>query len=144
MQTALLDLTTWDFVLNTNGDLAMASDPYSVAQDVASACRTFLGEVWYDTTIGVPYFQDALGQNQPLALLRQSLIEAALTVPGCTNPVVYFDAPIGRVLTGQIQFTDSNGAPQVTGFGSSPPVAFLTDDLGNLITTDQNQGIQIT
>jgi hypothetical protein len=116
MQTALLDLTTWDFVLNTNGDLAMASDPYSVAQDVASACRTFLGEVWYDTTIGVDYFQDALGKNQPLSLLRQALIDAALTVPGCTNPVVYFAAPVGRKLTGQIQFTDSNGTTQAVGF----------------------------
>lgn len=114
MNTLLLDTAVWDLVLDGNGNIAMATDPYSLAQDVASACRTFLGEVWYDTTIGVPYFSQILGKRPSLALIKRRLVEAALTVPGCTNPVVYISSVKGRVVTGQIQFTDSNtGALQV-------------------------------
>ncbi|AJJ19826.1 hypothetical protein [Yersinia intermedia] len=53
--TLLLDRTAWDLVLDANGDIAMASLPYSIAQDVASAIKTFIGECWYDTSQGVPY-----------------------------------------------------------------------------------------
>lgn len=111
--TLLLDLTTWDLVVDANGNIAVASDPYSVAQDVASAVRTFLGEVWYNTTDGIPYFQSILGKLPSLAYVKAQMVTAALTVPGCNNPVVFFSGLSGRTLTGQIQFTDDNGQPQV-------------------------------
>ena len=57
MNTLLLDASAWDLVLDANGDIALAAPPYAVAQDVASAISLFLGELWYDTTQGVPYFQ---------------------------------------------------------------------------------------
>ena len=116
MNTLLLSTDLWDLVLDANGNLASATDPYSVVQDVASAARTFLGEVWYDTTIGVPYFQQILGKLPPLAFIKAQLVTAALTVPGCTNPVVFFNGLSGRTLTGQIQFTDSNGTTQAASF----------------------------
>jgi hypothetical protein len=83
---------------------------------VASACRTFLGECYYDTTLGVPWFQQILGQSPPLALLKQQLCAQAALVPGCDNPVCYVTSAIGRVVKGQIQFTDSNGVVQVATF----------------------------
>ena len=116
MKTLLLDLTLWDLVLDASGGIAVAADPYSVAQDVASACRTFIGECWYDTSIGISYFQQVLGHTPPLALVKQQLVDAALTVPGCSNPVVYLSAVSERSLTGQVQFTDSNGNRQAVGF----------------------------
>lgn len=114
MKTLLLDRSTWDLVLDASGNIALASDPYSVAQDVASACRTFLGECYYDTTLGVPYFQQVLGLNPPLSLVRAMYELAARAVPGCNNPValIFFDH-ILRDYTGQVQFTDSNGQPAV-------------------------------
>lgn len=114
--TLLLDQTLWDLVLDSSGNIAVAAEPYAIAQDVASACRTFLGEVYYDITLGVPYFQQILGQFPPLQLLKQQLVTAALTVPGCTNPVCYLSDVSDRKVTGQIQFTGPSGRLQVASF----------------------------
>ena len=81
MKTLLLDQTTWDLVVDASGDIAVASDPYSIAQDAASAIRTFQGECYYDTTLGVPYWSQILGRSPPLSLLKAKLVAAALTVP---------------------------------------------------------------
>ena len=39
--TLLLDPDTWDLTVDNNGNIAVAAPPYAVAQDVASAIRTF-------------------------------------------------------------------------------------------------------
>jgi hypothetical protein len=101
-------LTNWDLVLDINGNIAVASDPYSQAQDGASACRTFLGEVYYDTTIGVSY-GNILGQLPPLPYLKQQYVNAALTVPGVVNAKAFVTGFAGRALTGQVQMTNTAG-----------------------------------
>lgn len=116
MDTLLLDLDTWDLVVDASGNLAVASDPYSVAQDVASAIRTFIGECWYNTTRGIPYFEQVLGHLPPLNVLKTLIVNEAATVPGCTNPVVFITSFAGRKIGGQVQFTDSNGQIQVAAF----------------------------
>ena len=116
MRTLLLDLTNWDLVLDASGNIAVAEDPYAIAQSVASACRAVLGECWYDTTIGIPYFTEILGQTPPAGFIKAQLVTAASAVPGCGNPVVYLTGLAGRQLTGQVQFTDSTGTTQVVGF----------------------------
>lgn len=113
MDTLLLDITTWDLCADASGNIAVASDPYAVSQDVASGCRTFLNEVWYDTTLGVAYLQDILGQFPPLATVKADLAGQAELTPGCSGPVVFVTGLVGRKLTGQIQFTDDNGNLQV-------------------------------
>src|SRR5690348_6146263 len=65
MQTLPLDTSSWDLVLDSNGNLSLSGKDYSIAQDVASAIRTFKGECWYDVTLGLPYFQSVLGQYPP-------------------------------------------------------------------------------
>jgi hypothetical protein len=114
--TLLLDQTVWDLVLDASGNIAVATPPYAVAQDVATACRTFLGEVYYDTTLGVPWRQMILGKLPPLNFIKQQLVTAALTVPGVTNPVVYFSSFTNRKLSGQVQFIDPTGATQAAAF----------------------------
>ena len=57
MSTLLLDRTYWDLCVDSSGNLAVASEPYSLAQDAASAIKLFQGEYIYDTTIGIPYFE---------------------------------------------------------------------------------------
>lgn len=103
--TILLDQVAWDLLIDVNGNIAQASDPYSLAQDAASAIRTFLGEVYFDTSVGVPYLQEILGKNPPLTLLKAQFEKAALTVEGVVSAQCFISELSGRHLTGQIQVT---------------------------------------
>lgn len=123
MDTMLLAIDTWDLCLDAAGNIALATEPYALAQDVASAIRTFLlgqgdaasiavsGECWYDDTIGIPYFDQILGKNPPLSVLVGFMEAAALTVPGVKSATVVLQSfnPTTRVAIGQVQFTDTNG-----------------------------------
>lgn len=104
--TLLLDRPAWDLVLTSSGDIAVASEPYSTAQDVASEARLVLGEAWYDTGRGVDYFGEVLGRNQPVQILKQQLADAAARVPGVDQPQVFLGAIDRRTVSGQIQFAD--------------------------------------
>lgn len=106
--TILLDRTSWDLVLDASGNIAVAAEPYALAQDAASAIRTFLGECFWDTSIGVPYLTQILGRNPPLALLKQRFVEAALTVPGVASARCFISALNDRTLAGQIQVTSAS------------------------------------
>lgn len=108
--TWLLDWETGDSCLDANGNIAVASAPYSIAQDVATQCSTFLGECWYDSTKGVPYWQQILGKR-PTASLIASLFEAqALLVPDvetATATIGGLNAQRGAI--GQMIVTDTDG-----------------------------------
>lgn len=114
--TLLLDRTAWDLVLDAQGNIAVAKPPYSLAQDVATAIRTFLGEVYYDKRQGIPYFEEILGQLPPASMLTQLLSNQALLVPGVVTArtiITGFDA--GSV-TGAVYFTDESGETTVVNF----------------------------
>ena len=101
---------------------------------MASAIRTFLGECYYDTTIGVPYFNQILGQSPPLAYVKAQICAAALTVPGCSNPVCYISSFTDRNMIGQVQFTDSNtGTVQAASFGGNTPDTLLFTNAGSIV-----------
>lgn len=116
MNTLLLDQTLWDLCLDTSGNIALASDPYSIAQDVASAAKTFKGEAWYNTALGIPYFGQILGHQPPLQYIKAQLIAAALTVPEVIAAVCYISGISGRSVSGQLQVTDNTGAVTNVGF----------------------------
>ncbi len=107
MDTMLLDPATWDLVLDINGNIAKATEPYSLAQDAASAIRTFLGEVWFDTSAGVPYLQEILAKNPPIALLKAELENAAKTVPGVVTAKCFLSTLSNRTIAGQVQVTSA-------------------------------------
>mgnify|MGYP006266951187 CR=1 FL=1 len=115
--TLLLDQTVWDLVLDANGNIALAGAPYSVAQDVASATRTFLGECWYNTSLGLPYWQEILGEFPPLSYVAQQIQNTALSVPDVVEAQVNFTSFQNRVLAGQIQIIDTDGAANNVAFG---------------------------
>lgn len=118
MDTLLLAVNTWDLVLDASRNIARASAPYALAQDVASAIRTFLGEVWYDDTLGIPYFSQVLGHTPPIAVFQEYMVNAAMTVPGVTSAVCVisdFD-PDSREVAGQVQFTDDSGQTATVAF----------------------------
>ena len=116
MNTLLLDIGVWDLVLDAGGDIAMAQSPYAVAQDVASAVRLFAGELWYDTTQGIPYFGKILGARPNLQYLKSQIEAAALTVPTVAQARCLFASITDRVLTGQIQIIDTDGVSNNVGF----------------------------
>lgn len=107
--TMLLDTVSWDLCLDIFSNIAVAQPPYAVAQDAASAARLFLGELYYDTTQGVPYWQLILGQSPPIALMKAKWNAAALTVPGVQSSTTYIASWTHRAVAGQIQITDVTG-----------------------------------
>lgn len=116
MQTLLLDRTAWDLCIDSSGNIAVASEPYSLAQDAASAIRLFHGEYIFDTTIGIPYFEQILGKNLAIGLIRRKQQAAALTVPGVTSANIFYSAFVNGQLSGQVQVSDVNNAMTATGF----------------------------
>lgn len=117
-QTIPLNTGSWDIELDSNGNLALTDEDYSIAQDVASAIRTFLGECWYDVTLGLPYFGTILGQRPPSSLLISLVTEAALTVATVTSvTVVRLLLTQDRVLSGSvIVVSTSSTQPLVVSF----------------------------
>jgi hypothetical protein len=109
VDTLLLDQATWDLTLDANGNMARASNPYSIAQDVGSALKLFKGELWYDTTKGVPYFQQILGSQPPVAFLKARFVTAALTVPETVAAAAFIDSITARKVKGQVQVTTNSG-----------------------------------
>lgn len=126
MRTILLGADTWDMVIDASGNIAVADVPYALAQDAASAIKTFLGEVYYDTTLGVPYLNNsnaAAATNSPLMggpinlpALKAALVTAAKTVPGVTSATVFISSVRNRVVSGQVQVTDSDGTTTAANF----------------------------
>lgn len=107
MQTFLLDLDNWDLVLDSNGNWAIASPPYAVAQDVSSAIKTFKGEVYYDDTLGVDY-GEILGEQPSLNIVTSDMETAALVVPGVVTATCTVSSFENRDVDGQVEFTDSD------------------------------------
>lgn len=116
MSSLLLDAATWDLTIDASGDIAVAEDPYAVAQEVANAVRTFLGEVWFDTTLGIDYFGLILGKTPSLALLKARLVVAAASVSGVTSAKCFISSFRNRVLEGQIQLNTNTGTTIVVPF----------------------------
>lgn len=116
MDTLLLDRTAWDLVLDANGNIAMASDPYSLAQDVASAIKLFLGELYYDKTQGIPYFDEVLGYLPPVSVFTQLIENQAMTVPQVISANCVINSFNANAITGQITFTNSLGVTTTINF----------------------------
>ena len=115
MASLLLDTVTNDWVLAANGDIAVATEPYSIAQDVASTIRCEQGKLWYDTTQGVRW-SDILGNAPPLPLIKSYIQQAALSVPGVVSATVYITGSNNRAYTGVVQLVDKNGNTSTAGF----------------------------
>lgn len=109
MKTLLLDNTEWDLLLDAAGNLAIAIDPYALAQDVASALKLFAAELWYDTSKGIPYFQDVLGRTPPVTFFQELMVAAAMSVPGVVSAECTIQAFENRTVTGQVLFRTSTG-----------------------------------
>jgi len=108
MRTLFLLPDTWDLAIDSAGNIAVASDIYQQSQDVASACRTFARDVYFDQAAGIPYFENVLGQyGYPLALFKMHLEEAAKSIPGVVSANAQLKLT-GRVASGSILFANED------------------------------------
>lgn len=120
--TLLLDRSTWDLTLDADGNIAVAGEPYSLAQDAASAIKTFQGECQWDTTLGVPYLTRVFVGNPSAAQIKALLVAAAETVPGVSSARVFLASASGRSISGQVQVTSaSTGQVTTAGFAVVNP-----------------------
>lgn len=109
MKTLLLDVDAWDLTLDAQGNIAVADDPYSQAQDAASELRLFRGELLYDTSQGVPYWQEILGRPPGVQLMVAKFQQAAMKVPGVTNASCSISSVAGRETVGTVLITNVEG-----------------------------------
>lgn len=119
--TILLDQSTWDLITDASGNIAVASTPYSLAQDAASAIKTFRGECYLDVSVGVPYLSDVLGKNPSVALLKGLFSAAAMTVHGVASAKCFLSAVDGRAISGQVQVVADTGQASVIDFVTINP-----------------------
>jgi hypothetical protein len=111
MKSLLLDNTLWDLCLDASGNIAVCTEPYSRAQDVACAIKLFKGELWFNTEPGVPYFQEILGKVPPVEMFKELMVRAAKTVPGVVSAECVVESFEGRTVTGSVTFTSDDGTP---------------------------------
>lgn len=121
MRSLLLDRTTWDLVVDSSRNIAVCYEPYAVAQDVASAIRTFKSEIWYDVSFGIPYLEEVFGKFSPT--LYAALVNAeALKVPLVDTVKTTITGFRDRALTGAVEVTDTSGISSTITIGDVPPV----------------------
>lgn len=107
-RSLLLDTGTWDILLDDTGNLAITDNPHAVAQDVACACSTFLGECWYDSTSGIPYWSRILGHWPGTQLVNATLQQEALKLPTVSAAICQVTVDKARTVTGVLRITDTN------------------------------------
>jgi hypothetical protein len=128
MDTLALDYSLWDLDVDqygnwrTIGDATAGNDQTGpgmrLAQDVATRCLSWRGEVYYDTTQGIRY-ENILGQYPNLALVQNAFTTEALNVPLCETALADFTFVAGaaRKLTGTLNVSDTannGGAIQIS------------------------------
>jgi hypothetical protein len=110
MATLALDEVNWDLTVDASGNIAVATNGQDIAQDVASAIKLFRGELWFDTTQGVPWFQSVLGQTYSVPVLQALINKAALSVPGVVRASTVISSISGRTVSGNVEVIDTTGA----------------------------------
>lgn len=114
--TLLLNPETWDLLVDAGQNMAVAEEPYALAQDAASSIKLFRGEDYYDTTRGIPYWEEILGHWPPVRVMKSYFNRAALTVPNVVAAQSFIESIEDRRPKGQVQVTDRLGAIAAVGF----------------------------
>lgn len=89
----------WDLTIDKNGNIATKTGSEAIAQDIASACATFLGEVYYNNKLGIPYQTEILGKAFSSAYLSGKLEAEARRIKPVTDAAasVFFDGATRKV-----------------------------------------------
>lgn len=109
----------WDLDVDAYGNWATVGDStpatstgpgMRLAQDVATRCLSWRGEVYYDAGQGIRY-ELILGQAPNMALLQSTFASEALKVPGCAQAIPNFTFTAGksRNVSGALTVADVAG-----------------------------------
>lgn len=120
--TLLLNPQGWDLMVDANRNIAVAAEPYALAQDAASAIRLFQGESYYDTTRGVPYWQNILGQYPPVSIMKAYFVAAAESVPDVASAQCFIESIQDRRPAGQVLVKGESGQTAAIAFSTRPPL----------------------
>lgn len=116
MKTVFLLPKTWDLTLDTQGNIAVATEEYQQAQDIASSCRVFLNDDYYNKNDGIPYLESIMGlSNYPISLYQRHLHDRSMLVDGVVSIDVKLLQLKDRVQSGSIEFTNDKNLSGVVG-----------------------------
>ena len=116
MRSLYLRTETWDLEADSSGNIAVCDNPYALAQNAATAIRTFRGDCYFNQDLGIPYFQNILGKLPPVEYMKSRFVKAALSVPGVVKARCFITSTADRVVHGQVQITDKNNFTVAAGF----------------------------
>lgn len=112
---SLLLTNDWDITLDSAGNLAIADNNYSIAQDVASAVKLFTNDAYFDTQAGIPHFEISLKRNVSASVVRARIKEAAENVLGVKSATVDLIEISNNTLRAEILITlEDDTTAQIT------------------------------
>lgn len=78
-------LDTFGDIDVSTGDLVLLDDTDAIKQHLRIRLQFFLGEWFLDTRVGVPYFEQLLGQKPNDEVVRSIMRSVVLSTPGVTE-----------------------------------------------------------
>ena len=114
LMSQLLQDSTGDLVF-TNNQLTFVDGADQVKQSIIQRFRTFAGEWFLDTSLGIPYFQNVLVKNPNLTLIESYFKNELWAVPGVLSIITFslnFD-PVARTISISCSVQSSAGPIQV-------------------------------
>jgi hypothetical protein len=89
----------------TNNEIILVTENDAIAQHLSIRLKTFLGEWFLNTNIGMPYFEEFLVKSPNKLVLDSRIREAVLETPGIVSvdSIEYSLDPVTRALS--IAFT---------------------------------------
>lgn len=107
---SLLLNNDWDISLDSNGDLKMATDNYSIAQNSACRCRAFTNDMYFNQKDGVPHFLVDISQRPNISVVAAAMEKVARGTEGVSEAAMTDIAvSTDRTLEGTIILTLDNG-----------------------------------
>ena len=96
-----IDESTNDLFVAAGGNLATVTDAEAVGQHVRQRLQTFIGEFFLDTSCGVPWLDQILGQNYDPAL-AESVVKAEILATDGVEEILSFSVSFDRATRGLI------------------------------------------
>lgn len=112
MALTLLLNENWDIGVDDNGNIALTTGAYAIAQNCANAIRLFTNDAYFNRTKGIPHFQIELA-NKPApsrSTLTNRIRKAVMAVDGVldTEIELVFDEKT-RTYGGNVTITVEDG-----------------------------------
>lgn len=112
MALTLLLNQNWDIGVDNNGNIALSTGAYAIAQNCANAIRLFTNDAYFNRTKGIPHFNIELG-HKPIparSTLTNRIRKAVLAVDGVTDAEIELEFdPATRTYGGDITITVTDG-----------------------------------